>query len=60
MNNNKIINVCEKCEKEDIELFSHINMKERHFVEWICEECFEALEGCKFKEFSKEHLYGGE
>lgn len=49
--------VCEHCEKEFDELVTRQGFIMTHFVEFVCEGCFEKLEGVKFDDYTIEHYY---
>ncbi len=49
---------CENCEKDFDILVTRQGFCQSFFVEWVCEGCFEELEGCKFEEYGKEVVDG--
>jgi len=52
-------NVCENCEKECEELVTRHGFIMTFFVEWVCKNCFEEIEGIAFDRYTGED-YGRE
>ena len=48
---------CEHCEKEFDTLVTREGFIQTYFVEFVCETCFEKLEGVSFKEYDSDRHY---
>ena len=48
---------CQNCQKDCDELVTRQGFCITFFVEWICRECFEEIEGVKFSEYTEEDRY---
>lgn len=46
--------VCDNCNADVDELYTRQGFQQTFYVEWVCSNCFEELEGCSFEEYGKE------
>lgn len=49
--NNDIEHLCDNCGKDCDELVTRSGMIQVSFVEFVCRECFEKLEGVSFEDY---------
>lgn len=48
---------CDNCRKECEEIVQREGFLMTYYVEWVCKECFQELEGVSFEEYGEEHYY---
>lgn len=49
---------CDNCGKECKELITRQGFVMTYFIEWVCEDCFEELEGSSFSEYKLDSTGG--
>lgn len=45
---------CEKCNKSFEELVTRVNFEKKYNLEWVCEACYNKLEGIDFENYEEE------